>query len=130
MRGGRPGRWRAAWPLAVAAGLVLAGRALLGEVGSPVAQLRALQSVGHPWADPVAPMLSLMALLAEALAGYLLVVLPCGSSAGCRGPGGAPPPRGGGRPCGDSYGPPRGLLGAPGARTVSSRSVTALYASS
>jgi hypothetical protein len=73
--GRRLRRWWSAWPLAVPAGLVLGGRVLLGEVGSPATRLRAVGGLGDPWADPVAPMLSLLALLAEALAGYLLVVL-------------------------------------------------------
>jgi hypothetical protein len=57
------------------AGLVLVGRVLADELGSPLALLRALRGLGDPWADPVAPVLALLALLAEALAGYVLVVL-------------------------------------------------------
>ena len=82
-------RWscwrRRAWPLVMAAGLVLAGHTLVSEVGSPVRQLRALGGLGDPWADPVAPMISLLALLAETLVAYLLVVLALRSL--CRLPG-------------------------------------------
>jgi hypothetical protein len=59
----------------MAAGLGLAGRVLVGEVGSPVRLLRALGGLGDPWADPVAPMIALLALLAETLVAYLLVAL-------------------------------------------------------
>jgi len=44
-------------------------------VGSPVALLRALGDLGHSWADPVASVLALMALTAEALVAYVLVVV-------------------------------------------------------
>ena len=71
----RPGRRRWAWPVATATGLVLVGLVLLGEVGSPVGLLRALGDLGDPWADPVAAMISLLALLAETLVAYILVVL-------------------------------------------------------
>jgi hypothetical protein len=57
------------------AGPALVGRTLVGEVGSPMRLLRALDDLGDPWADPVAPMISLLALLAETLVAYLLVVL-------------------------------------------------------
>jgi LysM domain len=71
----RQGRRRWVWPLAMVAGLVLVGRVLVGELGSPVRLLRALGDLGGPWADPVTPIISLLALLAEALVAYLLVVL-------------------------------------------------------
>jgi hypothetical protein len=71
----RPGWRRRAWLLAVVAGPALVGRTLVGEVGSPMRLLRALDDLGDPWADPVAPMISLLALLAETLVAYLLVVL-------------------------------------------------------
>jgi LysM domain len=68
-------RWRALWPLAVVAGSVPIGRVLVDEVGSPLTLLRALHGLGDPWADPVAPLFALLALLAEGLADYALVVL-------------------------------------------------------
>lgn len=71
----RQGRRRWVWPLAMLAGLILVGSVLVGELGSPLRLLRALDDLGTPWADPVAPMISLLALLAEALVAYLLVVL-------------------------------------------------------
>lgn len=71
----RPGWRRRAWLLAMVAGPALVGRTLVGEVGSPMRLLRALDDLGDPWADPVAPMISLLALLAETLVAYLLVVL-------------------------------------------------------
>ena len=83
--GRRRERRRRAWPVAVATGpvlvglvlvgLVLAGRVLVGGLGSPARLLRSLGDLGDPWADPVAPMISLLALLAETLAAYILVVL-------------------------------------------------------
>jgi nucleoid-associated protein YgaU len=71
----RQGRRRWVWPLAMVAGLVLVGRVLVGELGSPVRLLRALGDIGSPWADPVTPMISLLALLAETLIAYMLVLL-------------------------------------------------------
>jgi hypothetical protein len=71
----RQGRWRWVWPVAMSAGLILVGRTLVGGVGSPLRLLRTLDDLGDPWADPVAPMISLLALLAETLVGYILVVL-------------------------------------------------------
>jgi hypothetical protein len=59
----------------MAAGLALVERALVGEVGSPVALLRTLRGLGDSWTDPVTPVPSLMALLAEALVGYHLLAL-------------------------------------------------------
>jgi LysM repeat protein len=75
-RAGRPHRWRWARVPAVVAGLMLVERALVGAVGAPVQQLRALGSVaGAVPADPVTPLLAALALLAEALIGYGLLVL-------------------------------------------------------
>jgi hypothetical protein len=59
----------------VAAGLLLVERLLVGEVGSPTALVRSLQDLGDPGADPILSTLALMALLAEAFVGYLLLVL-------------------------------------------------------
>jgi hypothetical protein len=69
------GRSRSARLPAVAAVLVVVERALVGEVGSPTALLRALPGLGDAWADPVVPVLALMALVAETLIGYVLVAL-------------------------------------------------------
>jgi hypothetical protein len=71
----RDDRWRSArLPLATA-GPVLVERVLMDEVGSPVALLRALGDLGRSWADPVASVLALIALLAETVVTYGLVVL-------------------------------------------------------
>jgi LysM repeat protein len=66
---------RSVWLLLVAAVLVVVERVLVVEVGSPVLLLRVLSGVRDAWADPVVMVLALMGLLAEALAGYVLVVL-------------------------------------------------------
>ena len=71
----RADRWRPARLPLTAAGLVLVERVLMAEVGSPVALLRALGDLGRSWADPVASVLALIALLAETLVAYGLVVL-------------------------------------------------------
>jgi Tfp pilus assembly protein FimV len=69
-------RWRRPGRLAgVAVGLMLVERLLVREMGSPTALARTLGDLGDPWADPVASVLALMALTAEALVGYLLLVL-------------------------------------------------------
>jgi hypothetical protein len=69
-------RWWRSWRLAgVAVGLMLIERLLVREVGSPIALARTLGDLGAPWADPVASVLALMALTAEALVGYLLLVV-------------------------------------------------------
>jgi len=78
--GSGPGRlgpwWREPGRVAgVAAGLLLVERLLVGEVGSPTALARTLQGLGDPGADPILSTLALMALLAEAFVGYLLLVL-------------------------------------------------------
>jgi hypothetical protein len=59
----------------VAAGLLLTERALVGAVDAPVAQARALRSLGHGPVDPVTPLLAALALVTEALVGYVLVML-------------------------------------------------------
>jgi LysM domain len=73
--GGGPGRWRRARVPVVAAGLLLLERALVAAVGTPVAQLQALRSIGDGPVDSVAPLLAALALLAEALIGYVLAML-------------------------------------------------------
>lgn len=67
--------WRLGRLAGVAVGLLLVKRQLVREVGSPMTLARTLGALGDPWADPVASVLALMALTAEALIGYLLVVL-------------------------------------------------------
>jgi hypothetical protein len=65
--------------------LVLVEWALTDVMGSPVALLRALGGLRHYWADPVASVLALMALLAQALVAYGLVVLLLQSVSGLPG---------------------------------------------
>jgi hypothetical protein len=72
-------RWRPAIVPTVATGLVLLERVLMDEMGSPPTLLRALGDLGRPWTDPVASVLAVMALTAETLVGYVLVVLVLGS---------------------------------------------------
>jgi hypothetical protein len=67
--------WRPGRLAGVAVGLMLVEGLLVREVGSPTALTRTLGDLGHPWADPVASVLALMALTAEAMVGYLLLVL-------------------------------------------------------
>jgi LysM domain len=73
--GGVPGRWRWARVPVVAAGLLLMEGALVAEAGPPVAQAHALRSLGSGPVDPLAPLLAALALLAEALIGYVLAML-------------------------------------------------------
>ena len=75
-RPGRAGRpWQPVAVAGIAAGLLVAERLLVGEVGWPSTLAETMRDLGQPWADPVTSMLALMALIAEALAGYLLLVL-------------------------------------------------------
>lgn len=67
--------WRSARLPAVGAWLVVAEWILVDELGTPPMQLRTLRHLGDALADPVASVLVLMALAAEALVAYLLVVL-------------------------------------------------------
>jgi hypothetical protein len=75
----RPGpgerQWRPGRAAGIAAGLLLVERLLVGEAGSPRMLVETLRDLGEPWADPVASVLALMALIAEALAGYVLLLL-------------------------------------------------------
>jgi LysM domain len=75
----RPGpvgwQWRPVRAVGAAAVLLLAERLLVGGVGSPRMLVETLGDLGEPWADPVTSMLALMGLIAEALVGYLLLVL-------------------------------------------------------
>ena len=59
----------------LAAGLLLLERELLGLVGTPKGQLRTLQLAGGAPADPVAVVIAVLAVMAETLVGYLLVLL-------------------------------------------------------
>ena len=75
-RPGRGGRqWQPACAVGIAAALLLAERLLVVEVGAPRMLVETLGDLGEPWADPVTSMLALMGLIAEALVGYLLLVL-------------------------------------------------------
>jgi hypothetical protein len=72
----RRASWLQSAPLpAAGVGLVSAEWMLVGELGTPAMQLRTLRHLADAWADPVASVLVLMAMVAEALAAYLLVVL-------------------------------------------------------
>jgi hypothetical protein len=71
----RDDRRRSARLPAAAAGLVLVERVLVDAVGSPVALLRDLGDLGRSPADPVASVLAVVALMAEALIAYVLVVV-------------------------------------------------------
>ena len=75
----RPGRvgqpWRPVRVAGIVLGLLVAERLLVAEVGSPRTLAETLRDLGEPWADPVTSVLALLALTAEALAGYLLLVL-------------------------------------------------------
>ena len=99
---GLTGRWRSAMVRqasrvrnarlpAVATLLVVVERALVGEVGPPATLLRALPGHGDAWADPVVPVLALMALVAETLIGYVLVMLVLRWSCGLPGAPGRSP---------------------------------------
>ena len=72
---GRSGRWPWVRIPALAAGLLLIERELLSVMGTPLAQARTLGELGRSPADPVTPLLAVLALLSEALIGYVVVVL-------------------------------------------------------
>jgi hypothetical protein len=71
----RPGRWRWLRTPAAAAGLLLTERQLVAVMGAPTAQLRAARDFGLSLTDPVTPLLTVLALVAEVLIGYVLVAL-------------------------------------------------------
>ena len=73
--GGPRGRWRWARIPASAAGLLLIERQLLAVMGTPAAQGRTLRDLGSSPTDPVTPLLAVLALVSEALIGYVVVVL-------------------------------------------------------
>ena len=75
LAGEQRGRWRWVRAPVLAAGLLLIERQLLAVMGTPAAQVRALRGLGLSPTDPVTPMLAVLALLSEALIGYVVVVL-------------------------------------------------------
>jgi LysM domain len=68
-------RWQLGRAAGLAAGLLLLERGLAGAAGTPVEQLRVLGRLVQAPADPVAPVIAVLALVAEVLAGYLLTLL-------------------------------------------------------
>jgi hypothetical protein len=66
MRGAGPRhagrRWRAGRVAAIAIGLLLVERVLVGQVGPPMVLARMLLDLGDPWAGPIMSLLALMAL--------------------------------------------------------------------
>jgi len=73
--GRRLDRWRWVRTPALAAGLQLIEYQLLAVMGTPTAQVRTLRDPGLSPADPVTPLLAVLAFLSEALIGYVVVVL-------------------------------------------------------
>jgi len=71
----RPGRWGWLRTPALAAGLVLLEGRLVATMGAPTAQLRALGDLGLSPTDPVTPLLAVLTLVAQALIGYVVVIL-------------------------------------------------------
>jgi len=71
----QPGRWRWVRIPALAAGLLLIEHHLLAVMGTPTAQVRTLWDLGLSPTDPVTPLLAVLAFLAEALIGYVVVIL-------------------------------------------------------
>lgn len=71
----RSGGWQAWSALAVQAGLGVLELGLVRLAGPPGRQLEVLRQLGEVEADPLASLLALLALAAEGLAAYLLVVL-------------------------------------------------------
>jgi len=68
------GRWRWVRTPALAAGLLLIERQLLAVMGTPTALARTLD-LGFSPTDPVTTLLTVIAFLAEALIGYVVVIL-------------------------------------------------------
>jgi LysM domain len=56
-------------------GLLLLERGLAGAAGTPTEQLRVLGQLVQVPADPVAPVIAVLSLVAEVMAGYLLALL-------------------------------------------------------
>jgi hypothetical protein len=72
---GFAGWWRSARLAAVGGALGVVGLVLVGQLGTPAAQLLVLRRTGDASADPVACVLALLTLIVESLVAYLLVVL-------------------------------------------------------
>ena len=75
VRSGRRDRWGWARIPALAAGLLLIERQLLTVMGTPMAQVQTLLDLGRSPADPVTPLLAVLAFLSEALIAYVVAVL-------------------------------------------------------
>jgi hypothetical protein len=71
---------RRSWMPALLASLLLVAPVLVNELGSPAILLRTLADLDDTRTEPVAAVLPLLGLLAEVLAGYVLVVLALGSA--------------------------------------------------
>jgi hypothetical protein len=67
--------WTACRLPLVGAGVALLELALVGLAGAPARQLEVLRGLGEVGADPLASLLALLALAAEGLAAYLLLVV-------------------------------------------------------
>jgi len=128
----QPGRWRWVRIPALAAGLLLIERQLLAVMGTPTAQIRALRDLGLSPTDAVTPLLAVLAFLAEALIGYVVVILcppdarlAAGLHRRTDRPGRAPPqPRSGpqgARPAGRRHAPRPGDADGDGRRTTEPR---------
>jgi hypothetical protein len=72
---GRVERWTACRLPVVGAGVALLELALVSLAGAPARQLEVLRGLGEVDADPLTSLLALLALAAEGLAAYLLLVV-------------------------------------------------------
>ncbi|HKE97773.1 MAG TPA: LysM domain-containing protein [Actinomycetes bacterium] len=79
------GRWRAVRGLVPTLALVAVGAALLRTAGGPVAQVRILRASAGVAADPVGTVIAALALFAQLLVAYLLLVLLLGLASGLPG---------------------------------------------
>jgi nucleoid-associated protein YgaU len=71
---------RLARGIVLVAALAAAGLAVRAAAGDPVTQLAVIADVGNPTADPVDAVVASLAMLAEALAAYLLLVAALGTA--------------------------------------------------